>query len=890
MVQWNNFSLGLWRVNAKDRIPDGGAFQYKGWCRTPQGLVATRRGSVVLFESTAHSLYRFGNLRWWGSDTAIYRQNTLVNNTQDGTRLSFVRVPPTAGQDDHLYVAGGGALVGFDVNGNEHSWGIPRPIDGMTGAIATGGEKQIDDFDTDNWTEDALSAVADTTVFQEGTGSLAVTVGAGDLGSLSKAITINLNNFSTPGDSAVEDYIAVWVRLDEPAFLNSITLQFSLGNTSFATDTYTKTLFTATGGTTEQGLADFAGIYDTQVDTVGDNIIQTPTDRRLVGEFLANGHLPDSRDTWVRCVVPKAGFTRDGGGNVDWADVEAVRFLIEANDGGDVTVWLDNLTMLGGCGMQGTYKFLVTYLDTNTGVRSNSNATPVVVRNVLRQGVDLSNIPVSANPRVNAREIWATLGNGSLFFKGAQIDNNTATTYAYRTADYAGLDSRTDAPILQNLELPLDNILPQDTYEEVWGPHLGRIWWCRDLEAEGRGRAYYSPAGRAEAVQGFVDVTNPDNPTKKGVIWNSQNYVLTQDKIFVIVGDDQPFVAREVYGAPGTNLQHTVVPTPFGIAYWSYDGPRIFDGAHSRLIYPDPMLGAFQGDVTGTYGNFEPTVGEYHWEEYIVSNDTVTLAVNLRTGVWRDLSLPIRALHSESDSRALIAHVNEQIIQVESQIAPFTDMGEPIALALETGLTSFAHEPTLVERLFIDAQVPTDGELQVVVSLGHVDIPVGPLPTGERTLHVVDIERYARFVGVRITGEAPGRSFIHNMAFQVRDIPLDIVLNGKRIGSVAGYIVESLQGIHYDGIEAALAVQNVAGVPLIQRVFVDFQAVEVQPELTLYGGPVLKPPGVAAAARRVEFWDFQQPGRLESVRIHADLATGGVIYQVVLELWVGEPL
>src|SRR6266446_6699257 len=105
--------------------------------------------------ANAHSLFRYADLRFYGIDGHLYRNNVqILNNVFDGTRLVFVKMPPTTNVDvsatqiaDHLFIAGGGTLKKVNGAGQVTNWGIEPPPDGFTAAGAAPLSKTIDLLD-----------------------------------------------------------------------------------------------------------------------------------------------------------------------------------------------------------------------------------------------------------------------------------------------------------------------------------------------------------------------------------------------------------------------------------------------------------------------------------------------------------------------------------------------------------------------------------------------------------------------------------------------------------------------------------------------------------------------------------------------------------------------
>ena len=113
--------------------------------------------------------------------------------------------------------------------------------------------------------------------------------------------------------------------------------------------------------------------------------------------------------------------------------------------------------------LTGTYKYKVTFYNSNTIHESNAN--PGIVQ-VTAGGnkVDLSSIPTSSDTQVTRRRIYRTTSGGGIYFFLTEIADNTTTTYTDNAADST----------LGTTEVPEDNDPPDAfVFLEEWD---GSIW------------------------------------------------------------------------------------------------------------------------------------------------------------------------------------------------------------------------------------------------------------------------------------------------------------------------------------------------------------------------------------------------------------------------------
>lgn len=758
---------GLSIAGSKDRTPPGKARRFQGISPIRSGIIRVRYGSTVLFSTGAHSLYRYDNGRYQGSGTQLYKNGTSIFTGFNGSRLAFVRAAPTQGVVDHLFVAGGGLVRKVDPDGNVTQWGIGVPTSTTIASVNTLQTNEIDDFDAiTGWTAGTGSTRAlESTIFVEGTGSIKWSINKNSASSLTKSITIDLTGYAGE-PSPDEDPIRVWLRVDRPDKLENLALQFSLGNTTFATDTYTA--FINTGelfgvGQSFLGTNDYPGVPEETVALLDDEFLVTRPQKLDFANRLFSTKLPTTQETWVEVRLPKLLFTRDGDSAVDWADVQAVRFLAEAGNK-DIDIYIDQMQLEGGFGLQGTYKYLFTFKNSKTGSRSNANTTAAEVVDVKRQSVALASIPTSTDSQVDTREIWRTVGNGSRYFLLDTIANNTTTTYTDEIPDWIGMDSSATT-FLSSTELPTDNIEPEDEYEDTWGPHLERVWWCRDTTFGRKGRAYYSPVGRAEAVESFVNVSDDGDPTQKGITWDARNWVFTKESLYRVDGTG-PFTSHKMPGVPGTCWPHTVASTPVGIIYRSNDGIRVFNGTRSVLLFPDDILPVLRGYSIENISSFKGVIATFGRDEYIIS-DTAnhTLAVNVVDGRWRDIGLIVDALYFEPDTGDLIAGHNSQTIVLEDEGAT-SDPAGGIPLSYEPGALLLGRDPGVYDRVYLD--LDTNGQtVYVTIIADNEEIVKPPAVTSERDTVVYTVQKPAKVISVRLHGFFTQPVEVYNIWYDV---------------------------------------------------------------------------------------------------------------------------
>lgn len=419
----------------------------------------------------------------------------------------------------------------------------------------------------------------------------------------------------------------------------------------------------------------------------------------------------------------------------------------------------------------GTYQYYVVYVNSSTGSRSNPNLTPTSITQAASRRVTVSNIPTSTDAQVDQRELYRTTANGARFFRLAIIADNTTTTYSDNTIDTA----------LSSVEVQFDNGAPLSfQFHDVWKTNDQRVWWLNAQAGTG-GRAYYSPPGRPESVRGFIEVTGTDEFLTKGISWNGANWIFGIAGLYRIAGDDEPFVAIPMEGVPGTAFDWTVTPTPHGIAYLSYDGVYLFDGARASLIGFDEIAPIFRGETVENLdpidgSNSPPTLMLYARDQlYLCSrytgglNNGQTLVFNFRTRTWRDLGLHLEAIYKEPDTRNIIASFRDNVYNLENPgVLLDGTTAIPIEWELSGALTDIAHVGTL-QRVYLDL-VTGGSTLTVTLLIDNTSIVLGAVNTATRTRVELPVPSnwQARIFAIRLTGSVTTTVELFNVAVDVK--------------------------------------------------------------------------------------------------------------------------
>lgn len=138
-VHKTQFHKGLAFGPPADILEDGYTLRNRGLHSLARGSFRSRPGSSVLHSLNAHSIVYFADKYHYGVGTSLYRASSSIKSSLSGSRLSFAKMPPTAGVVDYLFCAGGDDLFKVDSSGNVTDWGFAEPASDPSATAAAGG-------------------------------------------------------------------------------------------------------------------------------------------------------------------------------------------------------------------------------------------------------------------------------------------------------------------------------------------------------------------------------------------------------------------------------------------------------------------------------------------------------------------------------------------------------------------------------------------------------------------------------------------------------------------------------------------------------------------------------------------------------------------------------
>ena len=394
----------------------------------------------------------------------------------------------------------------------------------------------------------------------------------------------------------------------------------------------------------------------------------------------------------------------------------------------------------------GTYKYKFTFYVSATGSESDANTTATSVTIADLKRVDLTSIDVSSDGQVTARRVYRTLAGQEDYFLLTTITDNTTTTYTDNTND-------TD---LSSTLLKTDNLDPSDgafTFNECLGPYNGRMWWTRDTAAGHKARVYYSPIGRAEAVQGFLILANENEDIQRLVKWNNSLWAIGVDLIHEVVGFTEPFTFRTVKAAPGTTYLWSVVATPYGIVYRSEDTIRLFNGTSSVPIGMEALGRLLKDGTVENVASMDDTqIGGYHEDEYFMSDASsagTTLALYLGNQTWRDIGVTSTIFHSSATLKKF-GYCNGTTVMTLEDPGTTQDAAANIPFNVQqiSAHLDIASEAVL-QRLYIDADTTNQAIIPTLVFFDGSTTALTAFTHNGRTVTEYPLSVAKRIIGLR---------------------------------------------------------------------------------------------------------------------------------------------
>jgi hypothetical protein len=251
-------------------------------------------------------------------------------------------------------------------------------------------------------------------------------------------------------------------------------------------------------------------------------------------------------------------------------------------------------------------------------------------------------------------------------------------------------------------------------------------------------------------MQSFINVCGDDEPLQTGVIWKGYIWLLGEGGIYQAYGAN-PYYSRPI-DPNGTTKPHTVIVTTEGIAYEGEDGPRLFDGTKSRIIKPDAVDLVFRGEAVENLTSFSGVVAAFGRGEYLISDESQTLAYHFAKERWRDVGLAFKSLTYAKDADVLGGGTAaDGIYDVENE-GDLKDNTTNISIAWETEHHRISGDKGgIVRYVHVDANANSETLTVVLVHDGSTTT-LGTITAASRGISTFQANKFADQFGVRITG------------------------------------------------------------------------------------------------------------------------------------------
>lgn len=426
----------------------------------------------------------------------------------------------------------------------------PATALGITTSLAADLTTVIDPMDNaSSWTGTNLSAgpANDTTIFQEGTGSITFSVPANTFGVIDKMISVQIDTLAG-GDPLVkqDDYIHLWLRCDLPQQLHYVQIDIDI----------------------DAGTASLANAFKKNYYHVR---LGSSTD------------LGQGAHAWNQLQIRKSRFARFGTDTSrSWATVVAVRIGVLTTSVGTVVIYVDDLKLRGGVGLEGDISYTTTYKNSATGGRGNpvmdSNEivqfTPPLRTNRQRITINTTNIRQGGANHPGDAQITHWM----LWRKGGTFPDPVLVTEVLDTTASPTIDNFSDATLaLAPKTLETDNDLPPTGGTRMlFGPGSGgHLFMIVDGYRLYFSKGYERLENRVEnwGRNNFAIIGDGSAKAVTGVALGSRVVVWTTERTYNVLGVGQDtFIPLPVEGSHGCVSQWGATSGDNAMYFVSQDG------------------------------------------------------------------------------------------------------------------------------------------------------------------------------------------------------------------------------------------------------------------------------------------------------------------------------
>lgn len=578
-------NLGLQLSRPGDVIEEGHFVRLDNITSRRTGFVETRAGSVKenvtaipATPDVVHSLARMissgTGINYQAAGTEIFRDFVSISTGHSGDPVVFEDYKINNSPIPHMIAFEPTKRI-KDNGTDTHRFGIAG------GPVATAVEgtqqfKTIDEFESAASYTGVDAVLSDDGVDpQQGTFSMKIEVDKLVRGTASKALVLDLSEFTTPGDSDDEDFIHFFLKIDIPKNLREIRLMFDVDPSvnDFTQNYYTKSVapndftrvfdFDATSKEGRDGGLREAALTESFADTE-----PVPSGESLESfDFLT---AVGGENQWTEVFIKKNQFQRVGSASTTWADVAAFRVVVEATECGDVVVNIDDGKMVGGVSFRllGDYDWRYVYRNSVTGIISPLSPTAGSVTTVTRNRAEVL-ITFSTDPQVDFVDIYRRGGTlpGQYLFVDS-IANGVGTTTFF--------DGKGDLALGE--EIDTDQIDVPST-SGVIAIHQNRSWLDDSANPD---RLVFSRRIKVEEFtsSGFIVASQGGDRVRRPFAYNDQLYCFTDQTIVRIVGSDETSFQPLATGAQRGLFSRFALTLGGGVIFFrAYDGIYAFTGS-----------------------------------------------------------------------------------------------------------------------------------------------------------------------------------------------------------------------------------------------------------------------------------------------------------------------
>lgn len=222
-------------------------------------------------------------------------------------------------------------------------------------------------------------------------------------------------------------------------------------------------------------------------------------------------------------------------------------------------------TMAGAAGAagspNGTYELRVTYVNTTTGHESSASNTASATVTVVNQKISVTNIPVSADGQVNARNLYVrNTATQPVFYLGGTISDNSSTSVVL---DFLDANLITQAPDTEENNPP-----PSDARYCCW--HVSRMFVATP------NAVYYSKLDKPESFDpdNVLPINPEDGQQIRSIFSAFEVLLIFKDRsLYALYGTDpNSWQVRLVLADVGCISNNTVVAAEGTISWLAETG------------------------------------------------------------------------------------------------------------------------------------------------------------------------------------------------------------------------------------------------------------------------------------------------------------------------------